>query len=54
MAIASYEKTIGAAHFKRELRGNTLFWNALGLDQMVHHLTHYVCVWQILKATGRI
>lgn len=32
-------------------RSNTLFWWALGFDQMVHHLTHYVCIWQILVST---
>jgi hypothetical protein len=26
------------------LRANTLFWYALGLDQMVHHLTHYAII----------
>jgi hypothetical protein len=24
------------------------FWICLGFDQMVHHLTHYVIVWQLL------
>jgi hypothetical protein len=23
------------------------YWNAFGLDQMVHHLTHYFIVWQL-------
>lgn len=31
--------------FKR----NTYFWWSLGLDQMVHHLTHYLIIWMILK-----
>ncbi len=26
------------------LRGNKLFWWALGFDQMVHHLTHYAVI----------
>lgn len=30
---------------KAKLKGNTLFWWSLGLDQMVHHLTHYVIIW---------
>ncbi len=25
------------------------FWYALGLDQMVHHLTHYVIIWTLIK-----
>lgn len=34
---------------KQHLRGNTLFWWALGLDQGVHHLTHYTCIFAILR-----
>lgn len=34
-----------------DLRGNRLFWIALGFDQMVHHLTHYVCIFAILAIT---
>jgi len=30
---------------KEKLRGNTLFWIALGADQMFHHLTHYVIIY---------
>lgn len=26
------------------------FWNALGFDQMVHHLTHYSIVWMIINS----
>lgn len=33
---------------RKALHGNILFWNSLGLDQMVHHLTHYVCIWWIM------
>jgi hypothetical protein len=35
---------------RKAIRGNSLFWNCLGLDQLVHHLTHYVCAWFILGA----
>jgi hypothetical protein len=28
--------------------GNKLFWNALGFDQMVHHLTHYAVIWWLV------
>lgn len=33
---------------KRAERGNTFFWWALGFDQMVHHLTHYICIYLLL------
>ena len=29
---------------KKRIRGNKYFWWSLGLDQMVHHLTHYAIV----------
>ncbi len=29
---------------RRDIRGNRLFWHALGIDQMVHHLTHYAII----------
>ena len=29
---------------RKRLRANKLFWISLGLDQMVHHLTHYVII----------
>lgn len=31
--------------------GNTLFWWSLGLDQMVHHLTHYYLIWRIISGS---
>lgn len=34
----------GDSFAKMNIRDNTLFWNCLGLDQMVHHLTHYACI----------
>jgi hypothetical protein len=39
---------------RKRLRGNTLFWWALGFDQMVHHVTHYACIYFILKLAGVI
>jgi len=30
-------------------KSNVLFWWALGLDQMVHHLTHYYIIWRIIS-----
>lgn len=29
-------------------RSNTRFWWSLGLDQTVHHLTHYLIIWILL------
>ena len=31
------------------IRSNTLFWNALGFDQLVHHLTHYAIIWMLVS-----
>lgn len=31
--------------------GNTLFWWSLGLDQMVHHLTHYYIIWRVVSGS---
>jgi hypothetical protein len=37
---------------RRALRGNTMFWQCLGLDQAVHHLTHYAIIWTLLASGG--
>ena len=39
---------------RAKLRGNRLFWWVLGFDQMVHHLTHYACIYAILKLAGAL
>lgn len=26
------------------------FWNCLGLDQMIHHFTHYFIIWQLIHS----
>lgn len=43
---------INAEGIKKEsmktLKGNVYFWWSLGLDQMVHHLTHYYIIWRLL------
>lgn len=36
------ESAVGRA--RARLKSNTYFWWALGLDQMVHHLTHYAII----------
>lgn len=33
---------------KSRLRSNVLFWWSLGVDQMVHHLTHYYIIFAIV------
>ncbi len=33
---------------RQKLRGNILFWWALGFDQMIHHLTHYGIIYLII------
>lgn len=31
-----------------QFKGNRLFWLALGLDQCVHHLTHYIIIYWLV------
>jgi hypothetical protein len=26
-----------------------MFWNMIGIDQMVHHFTHYYIIWMLVK-----
>lgn len=33
----------------QKIKSNTFFWWSLGLDQGVHHLTHYAVIWWLLK-----
>lgn len=37
--------------FNKKLKSNVLFWWCLGIDQMVHHLTHYGIIYLILVTT---
>lgn len=52
--ILSYLPTLGEEEVKekfgKELRSNTYFWWSLGLDQMIHHLTHYWLIWFLIGA----
>ena len=32
-----------------QLASNNYFWWSIGLDQSVHHLTHYVIIWAIIS-----
>jgi hypothetical protein len=40
------------SYARKLLLENWLFWISLGADQMVHHLTHYACIYFILTAKG--
>lgn len=33
---------------KRRLKSNVYFWWSLGLDQTVHHLTHYIIIYAVV------
>jgi hypothetical protein len=44
---AEYEKN--KIWGKERLKSNVYFWWALGLDQGVHHLTHYAIIWSLLQ-----
>ena len=46
--MISHQHKIAAQRAARTLWSNTLFWCSLGLDQMVHHLTHYWCIWMLV------
>lgn len=34
---------------KNRLKENKYFWWSLGLDQMVHHITHYIIIYFLVK-----
>lgn len=50
MKIQSYQAPGADIHPEdvAKIQSNTYFWWALGLDQGVHHLTHYVIIWSLL------
>lgn len=51
--ILSYIPTLGKTAVKvkygDKLLGNKYFWWSLGLDQAVHHLTHYIIIYFLLR-----
>jgi Protein of unknown function (DUF3307) len=50
-ALAEYQASDSVsrrAEITKMFRSNVYFWWCLGLDQMVHHLTHYYIIWRIL------
>lgn len=34
--------------FHERMKSNVLFWHSVGLDQMVHHLTHYLIIYMMV------
>ena len=38
----------------RNIRSNKYFWWCLGLDQMVHHLTHYYIIWKLVDPVAML
>ena len=48
-----YFKALSAREYDgasfRQLRDNKYFWWILGFDQMVHHCTHYFCIWVLVR-----
>jgi hypothetical protein len=46
--LATYEEPVVQA--RKALRHNDLFWNCLGVDQLVHHLTHYAIILALVLA----
>ena len=51
--ILSYMPTLAPQEFQAkfgdQLKANVYFWWCLGLDQGVHHLTHYAIIWWLLR-----
>lgn len=51
--LLSYIPTLGKEgvmkNFSDKFRSNTLFWHSLGIDQGVHHLTHYAIIYFLVR-----
>ena len=48
--LINFEEREGADDQTREdKKNNTIFWWCLGLDQGVHHLTHYLIIFYLLN-----
>lgn len=41
--------TVTQGELAEALKSNTWFWRSLGIDQFVHHLTHYLILYILLK-----
>lgn len=44
--LQSGDKTRISAVMER-IKSNTYFWWSLGIDQMTHHITHYLIIWYL-------
>lgn len=47
--IYNTDSSIYPERIKKKLQSNVYFWWALGLDQGVHHLTHYAIIWMVVS-----
>lgn len=36
-------------HARKKLNDNRMFWHSIGIDQMVHHLTHYFIIYKLIS-----
>ncbi len=46
---ANHRETVAGYYAAKRLQQNTFFWWSLGLDQALHHLTHYAIIWFLLS-----
>jgi Protein of unknown function (DUF3307) len=46
--IIKDQSSIEKSRIEKRFKSNTYFWYALGLDQMVHHLTHYLIIYLLV------
>lgn len=49
MPSGNPEIDLAAKYAKEKLKNNTYFWWSLGLDQAIHHLTHYAIIWILVS-----
>lgn len=52
MTLIAKEKNGPTAETVKARRNNKFFWWSLGLDQQVHHLTHYCIIFYLLHVIG--
>jgi hypothetical protein len=43
-----HKSNMSADRWEGKMRSNRYFWWSLGLDQKVHHLTHYYIIWRLV------
>ena len=44
----AYKNYLPLKNWQDKIKSNTYFWWALGIDQGVHHLTHYIIIWLLV------